>query len=78
MSKLLSQVVLLAILATMSGATSAVGQEEADQLDARLLGYPEKYWQAPPGTIGAWAVLAGLGILCIAPMFINSKRTHLD
>jgi hypothetical protein len=78
MSKQLSRILLLAILAMASGATSVTGEEEADRLDARLLGYPEKYWQAPPGTAGAWAVLAVLGLVCLGPLFINSKRTHLD
>ena len=78
MQKQLPRVLTFVLLAMVSTSASVMAAEELEQMDARLVGYPEKYWQAPPGTAGAWAVLAGLGIICLGPLFLNAKRTHLD
>jgi hypothetical protein len=78
MRKQLPRVLAFALLVMALGSSSLMAQDEAEKLDARLLGYPEQYMLPAPGTAGAWATLAGLGILCLGPLFLNAKRTHLD
>ena len=78
MPKQLSRVLTFVMLFIVSGSASLLAQEEVERMDARLLGYPKEYWQVPPGTAGAWAVLVVLGLVCLGPLFLNSKRTHLD
>jgi len=78
MRKQLPRVLTFVLMVMVCGSSSLMAQEEVEILDARVTGYPEKYWLVPPGTAGTWAVLAGLGIVCLGPLFLNSKRTHLD
>lgn len=78
MRKQLPRVLTFLFMVMVCSSASLMAAEELEQMDARLYGYPDKYWQAPPGTAGAWAVLAVLGIVCIGPLFLNAKRTHLD
>jgi hypothetical protein len=77
MRKQLPRIVALALLIMVSGS-SLMAQEDVEKLDARLVGYPEKYMQPAPGTAGAWALLVVLGMVCLGPLFLNPKRTHLD
>lgn len=78
MRKQLARVLMFGLLVIVSSSASLLAEETMETMDARLFGYPEKYWIAAPGTAGAWAVLAVLGLVCVGPLFLNSKRTHLD
>lgn len=78
MRKQLSRVLAFVLLVVVSNSSSLLAEETLEKLDVRLYGYPEKNWIATPGTAGAWAVLAVLGLVCVGPLFLHSKRTHLD
>lgn len=68
-----------AALAILFVAASA-GTVRADEItvDARNVGYPDKYFADSPGVSSAWLALVGLGLVCIGPLFLNAHRTHLD
>lgn len=78
MQKLPLRVLTFVMLLVLAGASSLLAEETLEKMDARLFGYPDKYWIDAPGTAGAWAVLAVLGLVCVGPLFLHSKRTHLD
>lgn len=77
MRKQLPRVLAFGLLVMISGS-SLMAQEDSNPIDGRLMGYPEKYVQPAPSTAGAWAALVGLGLVCVGPLFLNAKRTHLD
>ena len=78
MRKLLPRVLAFTLLILACGSSPLMAQDEESKLDARLYGYPEKYLQPAPGTAGAWASLVVLGLVCLGPLFLNARRTHLD
>lgn len=67
---------LIVLLVTCSPVMAA--DDETPQ-DARFVGYPSGHAQ-PEDTSTAltWFALIGLGVLCLGPMFLNARRTHLD
>lgn len=71
------RVLAFAAVLLVSGP-SLMAQEDQPPLDARLVGYGEKHMLPEPGAAGAWLALIGLGIICLGPLFLHAKRTHLD
>ncbi len=45
--------------------------------DARLEGYG-KTVSIGESTSLTWLLLVFLGVVCVAPLFMNARRTHLD
>ncbi len=56
---------------------AAQDDEESDIVDARLEGYGKSV-TLEGSTALIWVLLLILGIVCIGPLFMNAKRTHLD
>ncbi len=52
--------------------------EEADKWEARYEGYPTNVRLEKSGTAMAWFLFAFLGLMGIAVLFKNARRTHLD
>jgi hypothetical protein len=52
--------------------------EETALLEARLEGYTQQVRLEDGGTAMAWMLLGFLGIVALACLFKNAKRTHLD
>ena len=77
MSKLYQRLAIVVIvLGAMSGPALAA---EEGLPDGRLIGYAEgKNEFTQPSTSTAWILLVGLGLVAIAPLFLNARRTHLD
>lgn len=68
---------MMAVVILVASTGTARAQEEIT-VDARNVGYPDKYFTDSPGTSSAWIALVGLGLVCIGPLFLNAHRTHLD
>jgi hypothetical protein len=64
--------------AMLAPAASTLAQEADDSPDARLVGYTPNVALEGGSTATTWLLLVGLAIVCIAPMFMNARRTHLD
>ena len=63
----------------VTGLTCApVLAEGEPAIDARLIGYPQPLILPAASTALMWLVLMGLCVICVGPMFLNAKRTHLD
>ncbi len=56
---------------------AAQDDEESEIVDARLEGY-SKGVTLEGSTALMWVLLLILAIVCIGPLFMNAKRTHLD
>ena len=68
---------LAACVFLLGAICSPVMAEEGD-IDARMVGYTQKTVVETPSTATAWLLLAGLGLVCLGPLFLNAHRTHLD
>jgi len=68
--------VLLAATPTVSHAASSSDEDE-ELVDGRLYGYSKKV-DLGSSTALQWVLLMILGVVCIGPLFMNAKRTHLD
>jgi hypothetical protein len=72
---------ILPLLTIMAAATPARAEDEALLQDARIsTGYqtvPPAAGKAPSAAL-TWMLLGVLGLVCVGPMFLNAKRTHLD
>lgn len=74
-------VVALAVWAgTLSVASPAAraSAEDVEHYDARVQGYSPTVEAKSSSTGGAWMLLATMGAACVAVMFMDAKRTHLD
>lgn len=68
----------MAVVLTLGTPGMATAQEEEEKIvDARLEGY-SKSVTVGGSTALMWVLLLVLGIVCIGPLFMNAKRTHLD
>jgi hypothetical protein len=52
-------------------------EEELEYTDARLEGYPQTVY-IEGGTSTTWFLLVFLGVVGLAVLFKDAKRTHLD
>jgi hypothetical protein len=59
---------------------SSSDDEDKNPVDARLLGYQNgtAALNNASGTALTWLLLCVLGGICIAVLFMNPKRSHLD
>lgn len=73
-SRYLSSVIWVVSLVIPSIAMA----EEGEWPDARLVGYNPNVALEGGSTATTWLLLIGLAIICIAPLFMNARRTHLD
>ena len=73
---LLLAVTLFAATPAVSHAASSSDDDE-EVVDGRLYGYPKKV-DLGSSTALQWVLLMILGVVCIGPLFMNAKRTHLD
>ena len=53
-------------------------EPERDLIDARYEGYPQVTTLEGNSSAMTWVLLVFLGVVCVAGLFKNSKRTHLD
>jgi hypothetical protein len=66
------------IVAILALAPALVHAEEPITTDARLVGYNPNVALEGGSTASMWLLLIGLAIVCMAPLFMNARRTHLD
>jgi hypothetical protein len=69
------------VIAVAATCAPAMADEGEGTPDARLtMGYPTTVTHniPVPSTALAWMTLIGLGLVCVGPLFLNAKRTHLD
>jgi|KBSMisStandDraft_5_1062788.scaffolds.fasta_scaffold1295748_2 hypothetical protein len=52
--------------------------EETQRLEGRLEGYVTQVRLQNNGTSLTWMFIGFLSVLCLATLFKNAKRTHLD
>jgi hypothetical protein len=74
---ILSVVLVLALCAVVS-PTAARADDEPTSYDARVEGYTPKMQLDGGSTALTWLLLVVLGVLTIAVLFKDAKRTHLD
>jgi hypothetical protein len=71
--------IALACLSFLLLPVTAMAQdEEPDYYDARLEGYPQGVTLERSTTALTWLLFIFLAVICIAVLFKNAKRTHLD
>ena len=68
---------LAAVVTVISPAMALAQDDDRPIVDARLEGYPSNV-SLEGSTALMWVLLLILGIICVGPLFMNSKRTHLD
>jgi len=66
------------VWATSLAVPAAALADEGESPDARLIGYNPNVALEGGSTATTWLLLIGLAIVCIAPLFMNARRTHLD
>lgn len=65
------------VIGTVGTAGSVLAQDSETPIDARLVGY--KQHVAVDGSVAlTWILLIFLMIVCVSPLFMNARRTHLD
>lgn len=72
----LSCLSLFAAPARVSASSS--DDSESKSYDARLEGYASKVTVDSSSTALTWLLVIILGGICVAVMFMNPKRSHLD
>lgn len=81
MNKLMQRVLITGLLLAACGVTARADEGDLTP-DARLTtGYGSqgpKTIPTPPAAATVWLTLVGLGVVCMGPLFLNAKRTHLD
>jgi len=68
----------LTLLSVLLAPALALADDAPEPYDARMLGYPGNVQLDGGGTALSWIVLVLLGVLTIAVLFKDAKRTHLD
>ena len=70
----------IAVAANSPGTAlaSSSDDEESKVYDARLQGYDKNIQLDSGSTALSWLLLAALGVMCMAVLFKDAKRTHLD
>lgn len=77
-SRWLSAICMAVVLTLGAPGTASAQEDDADKIvDARLESY-SKSVTVGGSTALMWVLLLVLGIVCVGPLFMNSKRTHLD
>jgi len=58
----------------------ALADDSGPPIDARLEGFPKdtKVVLDGGGVAGSWIIFIILGVICVAFLFMNAKRSHLD
>ena len=69
--------ILVAAVGLLLWPLSVLAEDEP-VLDARLEGYKENVKLPDSTTALTWMLLVALAVLCIAVLFKNAKRTHMD
>jgi hypothetical protein len=65
------------IIGTVGMAGSVLAQDNENPIDGRMIGYKQQV--ALDGSVAVtWLLLIFLMIVCISPLFMNARRTHLD
>lgn len=59
-------------------AIAAAQNKETEILDARWENYTQRVTLDPSSTALTWLLLIFLALVCVASLFKNAKRTHLD
>jgi hypothetical protein len=62
----------------LAGAAPVFAQEDAPKHDARLDGYANNVAQPSSSTALIWLLFVFLGVVALATLFKDAKRTHLD
>jgi hypothetical protein len=74
-SLVLSVVSLIVLLAPV---IVRAADDESTSYDARVEGYPQKVQLDSGSTALTWLLFVVLGVLTLAVLFKDAKRTHLD
>jgi hypothetical protein len=69
---------LMALLSFLASPGVLWAQDELPAHDARLENYAESVLLQSGGTAMAWLLLVALAVLCLAVLFKDARRTHLD
>ncbi len=67
-----------AVAALFYGPAFALAQEEDVKLPAQLIGYEKKVIVPDASMTLMWGVFILLAAICIAVLFKDAKRSHLD
>ena len=70
--------VCFATFAVAAAPTIALAQEEDVKVDARLEGYQTSVTVSNQSTALMWLLFVFLGVVALAVLFKDAKRTHLD
>ena len=76
--RLLTWYVTLAVFLAPVVALAAKEDEETALLEGRLEGYTSNVRLESASTALTWLMVGFLGIIAVATLFKNAKRTHLD
>ena len=65
------------VIGSVGMAGSVLAQDSENPIDGRLIGYKQNV--AVGGSVAlTWLLLIFLMIVCVSPLFMNARRTHLD
>ena len=76
--RLLKWYVTLAVLLAPMVALAIKEDEETALLEGRLEGYANNVRLPSSSTALTWLFVSFLGVIAVASLFKNAKRTHLD
>ena len=68
----------VAALVVAAGPSAALAQDEEVKVDARLEGYQTPVTVSNQSTALMWLLFVLLGVIALAVLFKDAKRTHLD
>ena len=68
----------LVAAATVLAAPAMALADDTGPVDGRLTGFREGVLTAPGSNAVTWLMLVGIGVVCIAVMFMSANRSHLD
>lgn len=66
------------VVGFMAMTGSALAQESENPVDVRLIGYKKSVVLDASSTATTWLLMIALMIVCVAPLFMNARRSHLD
>jgi heme/copper-type cytochrome/quinol oxidase subunit 2 len=70
--------ICLAVVVVATPMTARASEDEPTSYDARIEGYPQKVQLDAGSTALTWLLLIVLGVLSVAVLFKDAKRSHLD